>query len=447
MNVMGKPRLALQVPADHIIVITADGASDSLLHGTLIFSNVPLQCDIQITLARVGRLKRGKDMENDSASKKLMSELRFMRSHKEQKRELFNYEMAEKLCGCFVSPLRGTPTSKTTKCDFVLQIPSYLPATAALPSVDISYAIFATCNLANGEVLQTSQDLRIIREIAGPIRLEPSRTVSFPETTFAICASFGLPSSNHKNSTISATLQLNGLNLPITNSMRVNEMRWLVPREIRWYLEETTVLITGCPDATGHLPMSTAQRVLKKRQIATGKEKLKLNYPFTRAGNTPITMCPDNSSISILFMILAPKDISLGESTALAVAGGHVLHTVLDKYAGNLHGLQKRFAVYLEYKLHVWLRIGEDIFDEASGDLVNRKMDEMAYTVVCPLIQQRTRDDEYTQDQSAQFIPPSYDGIWEQPPPDYSMPPEYATIEERRPSTWHTAEASTSLSS
>lgn len=425
---MGKAKLALQVPADHIITIPVDGASAPFLHGTLSFSNVPPQCDIQITLARVGRLKRGKETKNDTASKKLMSELGFMGSQKEQKREQFDYEAAEKLCGCSISPPPGISGSKSTKCDFDLSIPSYLPATAALPSVDISYAIFATCTLPNGKVSQTSQDLRILRETAEPIHLEPSRTVSFPDTSFAVRASFGLPSFNSKNTTISTTLQLNGLNLPITSSMRVTETRWLVPREIQWDLEETAVIVTGCPDATGHLPMSTAQRVLQKRKLATGKEKLKLKYPFTRLGNTPIAMLPDNSGMSIPFTVSAPKDISLGDSTALAVAGGHVLHTVLDEAASSSNGLQKRFAVYLEYKLHIWLRIGEDVFDEASGDLVNRKMDEMAYTVVCPLTTSQPttgQQDGEGQDEPAPMIPPSYDGVWEQPPPGYSTPPDY----------------------
>ncbi|KAF3040195.1 hypothetical protein E8E11_007859 [Didymella keratinophila] len=434
---MGKPKLALQVPADHTIVITADGASDSLLHGTLTFSNVPPQCDVQITLARVGRIKKGKETNTETASKKLLSEFGFMGSQKEQKREQFDYDIAEKLCGCTISPSPGTTTSKTTACDFDLPIPGYLPATAALPSVDISYAIFATCTLPTGKISQSSQDLRIIRETGEHVRLDPSRTVSFPETTFAVRTSFGVPSFNLKDRAIPTTLQLNGLNLPITNSMRVTETRWLVPREIRWDLEETAVLITGCPDATGHVPMSTAHRVLKKRQIATGKEKLRLKYPFTRPGNTPITMHANNSGFSIPFTVSAPKDISLGDSTALTVAGGHVLHTVLDTTANDPYGLQKRFAVYLEYKLHVWLRIGEDVFDEASGDLVNRKMDEMAYTVVCPLTQQSTHTQQDGEDEPAPMIPPSYDGVWEHPPPDYSMLPEYAMAEEAA-TTQHT---------
>jgi hypothetical protein len=426
---MGKPKLALQIPADHTIIIPADGASNSLLHGTLSFSNVPPQCNILITLARVGRLKMGKETNNDTASKKLLSEFGFMGSHKEQKREQFNYDLAEKLCSCTISPPPGNTTSKTTKCGFDLPIPGYLPATAALPSVEISYAIFATCTLPNGRISQTSQDLHIIRQTAEQVRLDPSRTVSFPETTFAVRTTFGLPSFDSKDTTIPTTLQLDGLNLPITKSMRMTETRWLVPREIRWVLEEAAVLVTGCPDATGHVPMSTAHRILKKRQVTTGKEKLKLKYPFTRPGNTPITMHADSSGLSIPFTISAPKSIPMGDSTALTVAGGHVLHTVLDTTPYDPMGLQNRFAVYLEYRLHVWLRIGEDVFDEASGDLVNRKMDEMAYTVVCPLTQQTTQTQQDGEDEPVPMIPPSYDGVRDQPPPDYSAPPEYAMAE------------------
>lgn len=426
---MGKLKLALQLPADHTITLTsATGALDSTLAGQLSFGNVPPQCDIQIILARVGRLEQGKETKNDKASKRLMSELGLMGSYKEQKREQFDYNTAEKLCGCSISPPQTTAGSKNVKCDFELPIPSYLPATTLLPSVEILYAVFATCVLPNGKVLQTSQDLRIIRENVEAICLEPSRTVSFPETTFAVRASFDTPDVSAKFITIPTTLQLNGLHLPITNSMRITETRWLVLREIRWEFEEAAVLVTGYPDATGHIPMSTAHRVLKKRKLATGKEKLKLNYPFTRSKNTFVRMLEDDTGMEIPFNVTAPKDISLGDSTALSVAGGHILHTVLSSEPALDPNLpQKRFAVYLEYKLRIWLRIGEDVFDEASGDLVNRKMDEMAYTVVCPLTTQQATHVQQDGDEPAPIIPPSYDGLWEQPPPDYATPPDYTT--------------------
>ncbi|RYN16556.1 hypothetical protein AA0119_g11924 [Alternaria tenuissima] len=429
---MGKPKLALQVPVDYTIVISADGASDSLLHGTLSFSNVPTQCDFQIALARVGRLEKGKKMKPDSASRKLMGELGLIGSQKEQKREQFDYETAEKLCVCSVGPPQERSGSKTAKCEFSLPIPSYLPATAMLPSVNISYAIFATCILPDRKVLQTCQDLRIIRKTVKPIRLEPSRTVYFPDTSFAVRASFGPPTFSSKNTTIATTVQLNGLSLPITNSMRFTETRWLVPREIRWVLEKTAVIVTGCLDATGHLPMSSAQRILKRRKLATGREKLKLRYPFTRPGNTPISMHSDGSGFSVPLTVLGPRDLSLDASTALSVAGGHVLHTILDESNGDLNELQRRFAVYLECELHIWLRIGEDVFDEASGNLVNRKMDEMAYTIVCPLTTSRTvtgQHDRDDQDEPVPMIPPSYDQVWEQPPPEYATPSGYMAAE------------------
>lgn len=421
---MGKCKLSLQVPAEHII--TLDLARETLgttLQGHLSASNVPPECDIQITLARVGQLTSGKESRNDTTSKKLLSELWFMGSEKEQKRERFDYRIAEKLCSCTITPSQNAGSSNIVESDFRLSIPSYLPATVALPSVDVAYAVFATCTLPNGKVVQTSQDLRVTRQTAKPLRLEPSRTVTFPETTFAVRASFDAPNIGAKNTSIPPTLQLNGLKLPMNDSMRLTETRWLVPREIKWVLEETAVIITGRADATGHIPMSGAHRALKKRTLATGKEKLKLRYPFTRPGNTRVSMLPNNSGMQVPLSITAPTAIALGDSTALAVAGGHILHTIQSAEAHTSPGTsQKRFAVYLEYKLHVWLRIGEDVFDEASGDLVNRKMDEMAYTVVCPLTASQTAasDQGGMGEEPAPMVPPSYDGMWEQQPPGYS---------------------------
>jgi hypothetical protein len=216
--------------------------------------------------------------------------------------------------------------------------------------------------------------------------------------------------------------------------MRINETRWLVPREIKWEFEEIAVLITGIPDGTGHLPMSTARRILKKRTLSSGKEKLKLKYPFTRPGNTFIRMLEDKSGMQIPFNVTAPKDAELGDTTSLSVAGGHILHTIASSDSRADPGLpQLRFAVYLEYKLHIWLRIGEDVFDEASGDLVNRKVDEMAYTILCPLTTlqathlhaaQQGESSEESPERSATptpTAPPSYDGVWECPPPGYTI--------------------------
>ncbi|KAF1364544.1 hypothetical protein EJ07DRAFT_151811 [Lizonia empirigonia] len=418
---MGRPKLSLHAPADHTITLTsAEGASDSFFLGQLFFSNVPPQCDIQITLTRVGRLKQGTETKGGAASNNLLSELGFLGAQKEQRREQFDYDTAEKLSGVSIVPSQTTAGSKTVKCNFELPIPSYLPATAALPSVDISYAIFATCTLPSGKVAQCSQVLRLVRENVESIGLEPSHTVSFPDSPLAVRASFDAPDLSSKNLVIPTTLQLQGLSLSSINSMRTNETRWLVPREIKWEFEETAILVTGVPDATGHIPMSIAQRVMKKRKLATGKEKLKLNYPFTRKGNTSIHMLDDGTGMEIPFTVNAPKSTSLGDSTALSVAGGHVLHTVLSHEASPETALpQKRFAVYLEYKLHMWLRIGEDVFDEASGDLVNRKMDEMAYTILCPLTTQQALGQE-DGEEPLPVIPPSYDGLWEQPPPDYT---------------------------
>ncbi|KAH6644677.1 hypothetical protein C7974DRAFT_408339 [Boeremia exigua] len=414
---MAKPKLSLQVPVDHTISINStEGTSDPLLHGQVSFNNIPQQCDIHIALARVGRLSSKKETRHEAASTSILSELGFM---KEQNREHFDYETAEKLCGCLISPPKELSESKTVKCNFGLQVPSYLPATTSLPSVDISYAIFATCILPNGKVLQTKQNIHIERVDRGIIHLETSRKVSFPETSFAVRVKFNTPDFGTKDVAIPTTLQLEGLQLPSNDSTRATETRWLVPREIKWELEETAVIVTGFPDATGHIPMSTAQRVLKKCKLASGGKKLKPKYPFTRTGDSHAHMGPDGTSMEVPFTVTAPKNISLGDSTALSVAGGHVMHTVLS--CDTPHMPQKRFAVYLEYKLHVWLRIGEDVFDQASGDLVNRKMDEMAYTVVCPLTAQQCADITSTDsdEEPAPIVPPLYDGVWEQPPPGY----------------------------
>lgn len=379
---MGNPKLNLSFSTEHTISLTTEGASDSVLLGQLSFSNILPQCEIQITLARFGRLKSGKETRECTASRKLLDELGLTGAQREQKQEQFDYHAAEKLSGCLISLSPTTSRSKTIKCNFELPVPSYLPATTALPSVQINYAIFATCTLPNGKTLQSSQNLHITRKNVEPTRLEPSSTVSYPESPLAVRVTFDTPALTSKNITIPSTLYLQGLNLPSTTCMRPNETRWLVPREIRWELKETAVLLTGTSDTTGHLPMATAQRSLHKRTLTTGKQKLKLSYPFTARGTTHT---PSPTSLLIPFTLTAPPSTSLDTSTALTTADAHILHTVLSSIPST-H--PQRFALHIEYTLHVWLRIGEDVFDAASGDLVNRKMDEMAYTVVCPLVAQ-----------------------------------------------------------
>jgi hypothetical protein len=182
----------------------------------------------------------------------------------------------------------------------------------------------------------------------------------------------------------------------------------MVAREIQWEVEEKATVVSGFPDNTGHLAMHTTARSERKRKICHGKEKLKLKYPFTRPGNTPITMFGE-TSMGIPVDVKIPKGIDLAGGTTLTVAGGHVLHSVLCSEPSNASTPGVRFALHVEYTLHIWLRMGEDIFDKATGDLVNRKMDEMAYTVVCPLKPLYGSAEVDSLDEPLPVVPPAYE--------------------------------------
>ena len=185
----------------------------------------------------------------------------------------------------------------------------------------------------------------------------------------------------------------------------------MVAREIQWELEEKATVVSGFPDNTGHLAMHTATRSERKRKICSGKEKLKLKYPFTRPGNTPVTMLGE-ASMGIPVDVKIPKGIDLAGGTTLTVAGGHVLHSVLNSEPSDASTSGSRFALHAELTLHIWLRMGEDIFDKATGDLINRKMDEMAYTVVCPLKTLHGTEVEDLDD-PLPAVPPAYDAATE----------------------------------
>lgn len=416
-----RPCLALHTVTDHVI---ASAVSETVLGptvtGQLEYSNIPTNCPVRVELIRVGRIIKGGKSKHATTTKAFISELGFLGSAKDQKRAELDYASAEKISESVIIP---TPGSKS-RCEFRLDIPTDLPPTVELSSVRISYAIVATCDLGTGRLLQSSKPINIIRQTIGPVNLEPSPTVVYPESPLAIQARFETLSPSPKRLNIPVALQLHGMLLPPTECMHSNESRWLVPREIRWELEETAVLIIGAPDSTGQVPMATAQKVLKKQQLSAGKEKLKLKYPFTRPGNTLVRMLEDEGGMEIPINVTAPAETDLSDGRALSIAGAHILHTVRDCAPPlNSSPAHTRFAVYLEYKLHIWVRTGEDVFDNASGDLMNRKVDEMAYTILCLLNTQRTPrgdGDAHADEEPAPMVPPRYEGGWIEPPPEYA---------------------------
>ncbi|OAL53627.1 hypothetical protein IQ07DRAFT_667637 [Pyrenochaeta sp. DS3sAY3a] len=416
-----KACLALHTAKDHVIASAiAETVVEAILDGELECCNIPTNCQVRVELVRVGRIIKGGKSKHATATKALISELGFLGSAKDQRTAELDYASAEKISESVIIP---TPGSKS-KCAFRLDIPTHLPPTVELSSVRISYSVVATCDPGTGKLLQSSKPVNIIRQTPGPVNLEPSQTVVYPESPLAIQARFQTLSPSAKRLNIPVALQLHGMLLPPTESMHNNESRWLVPREIRWELEETAVLITGSPDSTGQVPMATAQKVLKKQQLSAGKEKLKLKYPFTRAGNTVVRMLEEEGGMEIPINVMAPADTDLSDGRTLSIAGAHILHTVRD-CANPLSSSQahSRFAVYLEYKLHIWVRTGEDVFDNASGDLMNRKVDEMAYTILCPLNTQRTPrgdGDAHGDEEPATIVPPRYEGGWIEPPPEYA---------------------------
>lgn len=382
---MKRPRLSITAPAEHQITFPSLLPSiESTLNGTISSSDISLPCQCKVTLVRNGRLKNGEAADIATiATNAILDELGLGGPLHRIKSEPVKFQPSEQLTQCIIdlTKPRVGHTSGTTA--FQLAIPSYLPATVKIPSVEISYTLFASCTLPDGSVIETQKDLQLTRKQNSPISLQPSRVVHYPESTITMKVNFDT-SRLESDKYIPMELLLSSLNLPRTKTMHATDTRWMVPREIRWTIEETAVIISGAPDETGHIPMSSSSRKIRRRDVQSGKVKLKLHYPFTRKGNSPVTMMNDNS-MKIPFGINLSSNVALGDTTALSVAGGHVLHTVQSTRASQSEDRQTRFAVYLEYTLHLWVRIGEDVFKEKCGTLVNRKLDEVAYTLVCPL--------------------------------------------------------------
>lgn len=412
-----KPRINIHASPEHVILLnTANQASASILVGQISFSNLALPCQCQIVLTRNGRLNSTETTNSNTASRNpILDELGL--AGLKQRRGPFNYQSSEKLAHSTTILDQATVGLNSNRCTFQLAVPSFLPSTAELPSLEIVYTLVVTCILPCGRILQASQDLRISRKNDHPILLQPSRKVAFPDCSFAVKVNFEAPVLG-PTITIPAKLHLSGLSLPRTALMHATDTRWMVPREIKWRIEETAVIISGIPDDTGHVPIATATRIVKNRELSRGREKLKIKFPLTKPGNTPVAMLnPD--SMDIPFNPTVPEDARLGDTTALTVAGGHVLHTVLStKTSSNPASPRTRFTVFLDYTLHIWLRTGVDTFEQESGNLVNRKMDEMAYTIVCPL-QPVVDTSDSRPGTPLLSVPPAYEVTREQAPPEY----------------------------
>jgi hypothetical protein len=379
--------LKVRAPIEHTICFDGDWTAQSEITGTIVcntndFTNLT---GMRVFLVRSGSIH----LAELPASR--LTFLKYLTSQ-----DNTNLGAGEKLVEGVVTSTRSLEGDKLEQYDFTISIPTSLPPT----SQHITYQLLIEAALPRDEVVQTTQNIRIARRTNAPLQLRSSPSVSFPESSLKAKVIFEHREESPNNTHIPATIELSGIEFPPNLAGRRSDTKWLMPREIKWAIEETTVIFSGQPDETGNLPIASATRKESAARISCGSAKLRFKCPFS----TPKGHEQEKSGgvLRIPIMLSVPDNSELRANPKLSITGDHLSDTIL--VTSPPCGVEEeRFALLMEYKLRLWIRVGENIYDRVTGSLVDRKPNETAYVVNCDLM---SIDDH-------SMVPPPYEDIRE----------------------------------
>ncbi|KAF2028511.1 hypothetical protein EK21DRAFT_90637 [Setomelanomma holmii] len=364
-----------------------DGNRDPSIHGRVSIDSPEVSQSsgvlVQIQLVRFGALKTTHEANNNTTPWR-----RRMGLGSKSQSDILDLGKAERLAQCSVN--MTSTGSGLLSSTFELVVPSSLPPSMALPSIEISYALVATSTTPSGQNFRTQQVLRISKRWLEPPHLLPSTKITFPESPLSVKARFG--KQDLRNRHLPITLHLKGLDSPSSSSTSVPSVSWIrecevkkmTPRTIQWELEEKTVSLSGPSSDGSSITMSDTTRLEQVQTISKGKYQPILHYPFKTSSDTTA-----ESEFEVQFNAQTPKDTELPHPDELSTIASRLENTILYAHpcpgSGSQHEQSTRFAMFTEHTLRICIHMGEDTFHKATGSLVNRKPAQFAYTVLVPL--------------------------------------------------------------
>ncbi|CEJ54916.1 hypothetical protein PMG11_01202 [Penicillium brasilianum] len=317
------------------------------------------------------------------------------------------------------------PDGNVYKIPFHMPIKPNIPASAATDLGKISYFLAASVVTTNGNVLGTSKEMRIIRQLIPDCNTDIQHTRKYPNAAVVSQISLTQQVDATDNSKVSLHTKVS-LRTPRSPINRSTEFKCVAIRGIRWRVEEITKLFipsegplqpenNNCPANQPTENQSTA------RELCNGFQKGywgTLQNPIVKERH-PSESNPD-SPIEIKFDIRIPKDVTLTPEVCLSnyTAEPIPAHSLPPSLQRRLSPTTPESVMLtVEHRLRFNLLTSEDTFDVDNRNLVDRKPLRTVLDVSFPLYLYkvaRGRIEESVREGN----PPSY-GEVPLSPPDY----------------------------
>lgn len=355
----------------------------------------------EVFLIRVARLGRNEFNTHRQSSTGPLGFLGF-----KSRQDLQNFKSAETISKVALDSVLDTVDGTCSSSNsFKLLVPSNLPPTTVTANAQIQYAIVAQTTLPDGTTVLAGSPLLISTQSLMPFQLHTSPLTTFPESTVSMQVTFAKQSSGSKS--IPATVHLGGLEVPagtnLTSTLGVSwvrdtEIRWMAPRQVRWEIEEVKTTVQGQSQTPGvdSVPTSSSIRSCSRQIISKGKCQPTVQFAF----NKP-THAPRDVDLQFPLDIEIPDHVDIACAPELHIEGNSISNTVA--YADDL----SRFAICVEYRLRLYVEMGEDTFDKKSGNLVHRKAAQSMYATSFDLKRQGNNSERYLC--GLDLVPPTYD--------------------------------------
>ncbi|KAB8232392.1 hypothetical protein ETB97_001843 [Aspergillus alliaceus] len=299
------------------------------------------------------------------------------------------------------------------RLNFIVPIPSNIPATAETVLGDVSYAIRATVTSPTAPsmpILIESQPIKILRRVISEpvqyLRQYPGERVStelyltpdpqYPDLLGRTKAAYSLQWVARST---------------ITKGERKTEVKYIVVKELKWRVEETVKHITISTD--GDLQtnaIATTCKAQHVRHLCDGNQKGHwIASGASRSGD---------DLIEIPFDIVIPPEVNAANELTLSSYACQHRRKPCECDA------RERSAIVVDHQLKLEVITGVDTFDQETGKLVDRKPRVKSFNAAFPLSigEFISGDDLSLSELLADDTLPSYDDA-------YLMPPNYATAQ------------------
>ncbi|KAI9369828.1 hypothetical protein BJX61DRAFT_125146 [Aspergillus egyptiacus] len=300
-------------------------------------------------------------------------------------------QTTRRLSQCNLWPVPDDTTQATDgraslQYHFALPVPKNTPATTDTPIGTVSYVVEATIPThISGMPYRISRPIAIHR-LTVPEPISYRRKYKGDNALTEICYTPHLDSSGPQTASYSVQWLAHST---ITPGPRPTEVRYRVARELQWRVDEVVQLLTiSHTDRPGAVAGCHRQHV---RRLCTGREK---GYWIASGG-----LRHGRQSIEIPFNLSIPPDATVAGDIPSSSYSSH--HGPTRECSGET------LAITVTHRLSVEVVIGEDTFDQQTGDLVDRRLRVRSFHGAYPLAVRRfIPEDEISVIHAVDVLPP-----------------------------------------